>query len=150
MTATGVVFKPVAIVWEPYAETIGAVLPALLAMDISITSQGTKIDTGIPPAAGTTAGGNKSTFFPMGAQGPIVKMSGRLHLAASATAWAGIYQGDLLYVNSSEYIELPALGIRYWWVDKPLLSRKKGYHDIWDFEITLIKSWRNGKQVLRT
>jgi len=149
--ATGVVFKPVAITWNPYSEgTPGTALPALLAMDISRTSQGTKINTGIPPAAGSTAGGNKSTFFPMGSEGPIVKLSGRLHLSASATTWMEVMQGDLLYVDSSEYIELPASGIRYWWVDKPVFSRKKGYWDIWEYELTVTKSWRNGKQVLRT
>ena len=154
MSATGVIFKKVTINWassgSPYSESIGAVLPALISQDISKASQGTKLNTGIPPAAGSSQGGNKSIFFPMGSEGPIVKISGRIHGSANASAWMDVQQGDLLYVDSTEYIELPASGIRYWWVDKPVVSRKKGYWDMWDYELTLYKSWRTGVQVLRT
>jgi hypothetical protein len=146
MTATGVTFKAVSISWSPtYSETIGSALPALVSKDMSRAVRGTKTSTPIPPM-----GGGVPMFLPMGSEAPTVKFSGILKGESNFNIWKAIKQGDLLYVYASEYAELATDEIRYWWVDQPTFTRKGGYIDRWDYELTVIQSLRKGDQTVRT
>jgi hypothetical protein len=157
MTATGVTFKKVTIVWDPYSETISSTsLSAILAKETTKASRGSKYEQPIPPAASNVADANKPVFYPMGRQGETVKLVAYIKGSTNFALWDAIVQGDLLYVSASEYEELPVGS--YWWVDANTTSRKGGMAaadmtgtkvGLWNHEITVIRSYRKGDQTVR-
>jgi len=157
MVATGVVFNKVTITWSPYSESTGSALPAFISRELSFASRGTKLEIAIPPAAGNSAEADKPVFYPMGRQGETIKLTGYLKTSANFALWRPIVQGNLLYVSSSEYEEMPSG--TYWWVDANTISRKGGMvaadalglkTGFWNHELTIIKSYRKGDQTVRT
>lgn len=156
MPATGITFKLVAITWNPYAETLSTTLSALISKEMSHASRGTKLEQAVPPAAPEIAEADKPIFYPMGRQGETIKLTGYCKTSTNFALWKPIVQGNLLYVNASEYEELPAG--TYWWVDANTLSRKGGMAaadmtgaatGLWNHELTVIRSYRKGDQTVR-
>lgn len=156
MVATGVTFGLVPITWSPYSEGTPVSRSAVISKEISIASRGTKIEQPVPPAASDSAEANKPIYYPMGIQGDVVKMTAYIKGPTNYALWKPVVQGNLLYVSSSEYEELPVAS--YWWVETNTISRKGGMAaasntgtlvGLWNHELSIIRSYRKGDQTVR-
>ncbi len=83
-------------------------------------------------------------WIPQGHEGPQIKISGY----TTGSSWLDVLFGDLVKVTSSTYTEFPAN--TYWWVDNITMNRESSYGTLWKYDLTLIRSWRTIKGVLRS